>query len=295
MILQLMAAWRAMAIASACGLLAGSLYLSIATRWYSATAVLGPKTGGIVTPRLTGLSNVGGLASILGGVAPDDLRRADIYWRSNRFAASFLRNEELVKDLLPERWDEEAGTWRPDRGISARLGRLFGLVGADARPTLDDIREALDEKFVIDIKEQSFREISFLTERPQRSIRLLQWTIEETNRAFREDQLREISETLAFLDTRTTEEEQPRTLEALASFVEFLEQQQLRLEATPVFMFDIIQPPTPLSRPARPDPLLVLVAAALLPPTAVGVAVVLFPGVVGRTHLKLRRPSGEPS
>jgi hypothetical protein len=222
-----------------------------------------------VSTQRGGASGLGSLlATLQGNPANMELARADVFWRSERLAAAISGSDELVRLLLPGRWDEENQTWRPSRSWSARLA---GAVGAapPPRPTVDEIDAVLRQRFRADVQLQSFRTLSMRSTDPEASVKLLEAIIQVTGSAFRSDDLAEVERLLQYSTRRMEEVGIPRQSEVLAQIVMLLEQQRMQVEASRHYLFDIVQYPMADSRPSSPRPLLALAVGAVLPATIV--------------------------
>jgi hypothetical protein len=286
--------WWIPALAAVVGFFAAIAYLEVATPKYRATALLGPKTGGLPSgQRLPSLGGLGGLVSVLQGGEDDNIARAEIYWKSKRLAVHFMESDERLQELMPERWNRDAAAWTPDMGFRARVRRLFYEDQA-FRPTTEEVRRRLDRVFLSEVQEQKFRQLSFRSPDPARSQRLLSWIVVNTNRVFRADDLSDISKLIAFTERRIAAAGTPREQEMLAATMTLLEQQQLRTEASEIFMFEVVQPPLVEARPSEPDPVMILSAGIILPP-AIAVALILLwlGGRVERVPSPVRIPAEE--
>ncbi|MFQ3665210.1 MAG: hypothetical protein SNJ79_04115 [Sphingomonadaceae bacterium] len=276
--------WWAPLAAAALGVLAAAAYLAVKTPTYSAIAIIGPKKSALPTgQRLPSLGNLGGLFSVLSGPNSDEnMNRAEIFWTSKRMARLLMQSDDTLRMLMPERWDDRAQQWRPSGSLRARLERLF-FERTDNRPTAEEVLSRFKRAFSSETQQQTFRQLTVRTRDPETSIALLQTIIAITNRAFREDDLGEIDKLIAYTENEIAKAETPRRAETLAATMTLLEQQKLLAQASDVFLFEIIQPPTAESYPSQPDPLLILSSGLFLPPALVVGLLLLWQG--GRSQM----------
>jgi hypothetical protein len=209
-----------------------------------------------------------------------EMARADVFWRSERLAAAIWRSDELLRLLMPGRWDEGSQRWRASRSPNARLLAHFGIERPE-RPVVDDVQAALQKYFRADIQLQSFRVLSVRGKDPEAATKLLSAIIEITGNAFRDDDIQEVDRLLRYSIDRMEEVRIPRQSEVLAQIVMLLEQQRMQVEASRYYLFDIVQQPTPDEIPISPKPTMILTAGLVLPAALVTGLLVLWPGLMG--------------
>ena len=112
------------------------LYLHISEPKYSVTLKVTPTISATATlpSGLSGLANLTGLAIPSGNEGIE----FELYLEglnSRETSAAVAGNLELIKQLFPEDWDDEAQKWRRPSGISNRLvsfaAAIFGVTGRD--------------------------------------------------------------------------------------------------------------------------------------------------------------------
>lgn len=289
----LRALWQAkymIAALAIMGLLAGLLWLQIATPRYTTTMQLTPapnsNSGSIA--RLGGL---GGLAAAagFGGLnanGPDDF---DLFFemaRSRMVADSLATDPLIMRTIFEDQYDSVAGAWKKPEGALASgrnvarslLGRGREWVPPTGRELQLYIHKTLN--VVRETNSDPVTYMSFDSKNPAFGPYFLQKLFDNADEAVRQRSLHTSLNYIAYLEKRLPEVQVVEQRQALAAILSEQEKAVMIARSDLPFSAQMLEKPAPSRDPSKPNPLNTLVVATGL-------------GVISGAAIALRRMGRE--
>lgn len=242
---------------------------------YEAEAVIGPPTSTAVETLLPGIAGFtsGGTAQAAakkflgGGGGSSSIDPFDSYLqllRSMRLANVLVQNDQALQTIFASRWDAPSRSWKP-AGLMHRLSSpLKGLFHRPDHsvPDVEDVKKFLDDNLgvanitaagssLLPISSPYYR-VTFDFTSPQGGAQLLTTILREADDIIRQEERRDVSARLAFLNRKmpsvTVAEQRQTLIDSLSS----QQQLEMMLEADKRFASSLIDPPFASQTPVYP-------------------------------------------
>lgn len=294
------AVWQRRWIVVAFGLaalFAAAIYLRVATYTYTVSLKVAPAQGGGET---TG-SRLGGLASLAGislpkdqGVSPFQLYLENI--QSREIADDIASRPELLKQMFPASWNDEAGRWEEPQstlGVVARpIKRLLGVpIYPWTKPNGGDVQEYISTKVqVVESSKKAIVTLRMQDRDPQFAMAFLRALHRDNDERLRRRTLMRTSRYIEYLSAQLRTVSIAEHREALAATLSEQEKQRMLASSRAPFAAEPIGEPTASTRPTSPRPVVVL-TMSLLAGLLLGVLAAVLLQFVDRTRRALRAES----
>ncbi|MDQ2106549.1 hypothetical protein [Azospirillum isscasi] len=268
------------------GLVLSVTALRLVTPQYSALMVVGPtaRVGaaamGARLPVLIGRET----ATAASEPGPGDEILSDFarylqLFTSIPVAERLMADPVLLRGLFPDRWDHEAGGWRPAPGPVAGAKRmLLTLVGRTdwVEPDAERVASALQDRLVVDmVGSGPMRRIRLRHADRALALRILAAAAQATDAHLRAEASRRSAAQIAHVRARLAGITVAEHRRALADLLSEQERIAMMVEVDLPLAADAIEPPAAAQRPDWPDPLRVVPMAVLAGLAAGGVAISL--------------------
>lgn len=183
-------------------------------------------------------------------------------------AERLMADPALLRGLFPDRWDEEAGEWRPPPGPVAGAKRLFlALVGRTdwVVPDAERVASALQNRLVVDmVGSGPMRRIRLRHADRAAALQLLAAAARATDAHLRAEASRRSAAQIAHVRSRLAAIMVAEHRRALADLLSEQERIAMMIEVDLPLAADAIEPPAAAQRPDWPNPLQVVPVATLM-------------------------------
>ncbi|BAI71960.1 hypothetical protein AZL_013220 [Azospirillum sp. B510] len=274
--------WRWLAAGGVGGLALAVLALWMVTPAYTATMIIGPtaRVGsaamGARVPALSGRDSAGVAEPGAGDESLSDFARYLELFGAGPVAERLSRDPDCLSALFSDRWDAEAGRWRPPPGLFPRLRRaLLALVGREdwVEPDGDRVARALRERLVIDmLRSGPMRRITIHHADRATAIDLLGRIALATDSHLRAEAARRSAAQIAHIRQRLGAVTVAEHRQALSDLLLDQERVAMMIGVDLPFAADVIQPPMASALPDWPNPVPVVPLAGLAGLAAAGFA-----------------------
>lgn len=291
-----------MLIGACLGLALGIVYLHVATKYYTATIIVGPTSA---VPAQAGLGNLSGLSlSSLGGlgskissfvggssdsaVAPFDAFQQTL--TSRELAYRLLAQPELVRRIFYQVWNEKERRWQEPTSITHAVTALLkSVLGMPSwhPPDVDTVEQYLEDKIAkTPLPGSSMISLSFEFENPVTARDFLNAVYEQSDLIVRNMDLERSNKVIQSINEELSASAPP-SASAREYLIQFLDQEyqvKALARADVAYAASVFDPISVSLRPTRPT-----VAPAIL-------FGILLGGIGGMicSHLNLaRRSSGK--
>jgi hypothetical protein len=274
---------------------AGAVYI-FAPQKYMASAVIGPPAPSPTEGLMTAMQGSSGLAQKLTGGGGDTSDPYQEYLQlipSSRLCQVLIVKDHILQRIFYDAWDPKTGNWIPTitHQISAWLKRIAGRPYTEG-PNVDDLMLYFQEHITTDEittgtglatalepGTPTYTQVTFDFDDPQQATSILNTILFEADTIIREDQKRDVTARIAFLQNEllhiTVEEER----EALISTLAAQEQLLAMLETDPRYASTLVVNPYSPLKPTFPP---------TLPALAMMAGVVSFVGWLALVALGFR-------
>ncbi|MBP2296721.1 hypothetical protein [Azospirillum rugosum] len=267
--------WRVPLAGAVLGLLLGAGAVRVVTPQYTAGMVVGP------TARVGAAAMGARLPVLLGHDTPlaaaepgpgdellSDFGRYLELFGSVPVAERMMADAGLMRALFPDRWDAEAGAWRPPAGVLPWLKRLFlAAVGREdwLEPDPERVSSALKDRILVEmVRSGPMRRITLRHPDREVALRLLTAVAVATDAHLRAEAARRSAAQIAHVRARLAGITVAEHRRALADLLSEQERVAMMIEVDLPLAADAIVPPTAARRPDWPNPVLVVPVAALV-------------------------------
>lgn len=237
------------------------------------TSASGPATMGVAAP-----SPDRGTATGLAERAPtgedlSDFSRWLHLLTSQTAAERILADPTLAGGLFPDRRDAERGGWRPARGPGAFVRRLvLGLSGREdwVVPDATVTARTLRERVVVEpVGTGPIKRARFIDRDRDFALRLLRVAAEAADERLRTEAARRLHAQIDHIRESLANVTQADSRRVLTELLAERERSALMIEVDLPYAADVLEPPSAPTKPDRPDPI-TLIVAALAAGTALG-------------------------
>ncbi|WP_247877148.1 hypothetical protein [Azospirillum brasilense] len=261
-------------VGAALGVVVSVTALRLVVPQYTAVMVIGPtaRVGaaamGARLPVLTGRETAAAASEPGPGdeILSDFARYLQLF-TSIPVAERMMADPLLLRGLFPDRWDEEAGAWRPAPGPTASAKRLFlALVGRSdwVEPDAERVASALRERLTVDmVGSGPMRRLRLRHADRAMALRLLSAAAQATDAHLRAEASRRSAAQIAHARARLAGITVAEHRRALADLLSEQERIAMMIEVDLPLAADAIEPPAAAQRPDWPNPLTVVPMAAL--------------------------------
>ncbi len=278
---------------TALGLVLGVVILLVSIPRFEAKAVLVPSTN---VPR-TAQINSSGLAGILGSglgaglglsgkeVAPpfDQYR---YLLRSRAVANRLFQDQQLIRNIFPDEWDQETRQWRMPTGVLSRVKslvrRMFGRP-AYLPPSPERLEEYLKARVTVLQADPPFTVVSYRNRDPRVAGNLVDGLIRDTTAEYRQTVIEDSQAKIAHILERLPTVKVAEQRNALATLLSNEEFNLMLVDSKVPIAAEMIDPVAVSDGPVSPRIPLTLGLAALLG-AVVGMALQMLP-----PHLRPQR------
>lgn len=265
----------------------GALALAVAALWvvtpvYTAAMVIGPTARigsaamGARVPTLNGRDSAGVAEPGAGDESLSDFARYLELFGSGPVADRLAADPAILRALFAERWDVEAGRWRPPSGLLATVKRaLLAMVGREdwVEPDGDRVARALRDRLVVDmLRSGPMRRITFRHSDRATALELLGRIAAATDAHLRSEAARRSAAQIAHIKLRLGAVTVAEHRQALSDLLLDQERVAMMIGVDLPFAADMIQPPTAAALPDWPNPAVVIPLAGLVGLVAAGFA-----------------------
>ncbi|PWC39641.1 hypothetical protein [Azospirillum sp. TSO35-2] len=287
----------------------GGLALAVAALWlvtpsYSAAIIVGPtaRVGsaamGARVPTLSGRETASSVAEPgAGDESLSDYARYLELFGAGPVAEALQRDPAVLRALFPDRWDAEAGRWRPPPGLPAMVKRaLLALVGRGdwTEPDGERVARALRDRLVVDmLRSGPMRRITLRHADRATALDLLGRVAAATDAHLRAEAARRSAAQIAHIKTRLSAVMAAEHRQALSELLLDQERVAMMIGVDLPFAADLIQPPTAASLPDWPNPAVVVPLAGLAGLLAASFALSVRPAGWGGHDGPRGRSAGE--
>ncbi|PWC82391.1 hypothetical protein TSH100_23750 [Azospirillum sp. TSH100] len=276
----------------------GGLVLAVAAFWlvtpaYTAAMVIGPtaRVGsaamGARVPTLNGRDSAGVAEPGAGDESLSDFARYLELFGSGPVADRLASDPAILHALFPERWDAEAGHWRPATGLLPAVKRgLLALVGRQdwIEPDGDRVARALRDRLVIDmLRSGPMRRITIRHADRATAIDLLGRIAAATDTHLRSEAARRSAAQIAHIKLRLGAVTVAEHRQALSDLLLDQERVAMMIGVDLPFAADLIQPPGAGTLPDWPNPAIVVPLAGFVGLVGAGFGLSVFHAVRERT------------
>ncbi|WP_372396760.1 hypothetical protein ABMY26_21905 [Azospirillum sp. HJ39] len=266
---------------------AGGLALAVGTLWlvtpaYTATMVIGPtaRVGsaamGARVPALSGRESAAVAEPGAGDESLSDYARYLELFGTGPVADRLAREPALLRALFPERWDGEAGRWRPPPGLLPAVKRmLLALVGREdwVEPDGERVARALRDRLVIDmLRSGPMRRITLRHADRATALDLIGWIASATDAHLRMEAARRSAAQIAHIKARLAAITVAEHRQALSDLLLDQERVAMMIGVDLPFAADMVQPPSAPALPDWPNPAVVVPLAGMAGLVAAGFA-----------------------
>lgn len=270
-----LAGWRTLL-----GATLGAVALAVAALWltppeHTAVMIVGPtaRVGsaamGARVPVMTGRETPLGAAEPgAGDESLSDYARYLELFGGGAVADRLAADSVFLRVLFAERWDAEAGGWRPPPGLAPTLKRL--LLAAVGRrdwvePDAERVARTLRDRLVIDmVRTGPMRRISLRHRDRATALDLLGRVAAATDAHLRAEASRRSVAQIAHIKARLASVAVMEHRRALSDLLSDQERVAMMIEVDLPFAADVIQAPTASALPDWPNPALVTPLAGLV-------------------------------
>lgn len=207
-------------------------YVVTAPRIYEARVLLAPVTeeelGGVLgsfAGQFRGLAPALGL-NLGGGNTMAD--RAIAVMHSRSFTTEYLRKNDLLPELFPERWDAVAKAWKT------------------REPTIDEMFERFDRdvRFISTDRKNGFTQVSLRLRNRESTVRWAALFVEQVNVRMREQAADEATRNLEYLRRELANDHPIGVQNALFDLVETQIRDKMMASVRHEYAFRVVDPPT---------------------------------------------------
>lgn len=257
----------------------GGLALAVVALWlvtpaYTAAMVIGPtaRVGsaamGARVPTLNGRDSAGVAEPGAGDESLSDFARYLELFGSGPVADRLAADPVILHALFPERWDAEAGRWRPPPGLLPTVKRaLLALVGREdwVEPDGDRVARSLRDCLVIDmLRSGPMRRIAVRHADRATAMDLLVRIAATTDAHLRAEAARRSAAQIVHIKLRLGAVTVAEHRQALSDLLLDQERVAMMIGVDLPFAADIIQPPSAGALPDWPNPAVVVPLAGLV-------------------------------
>lgn len=243
---------------------------------YRSEAMLAPATpegAQSVVERLSGLASLAGIN--LGSDNKSNTAVATL--RSRAFAASFIRDHNLMSVIFEDDWDAAKGRWKSD--------------DPEEQPKLSDAVKYFRESIFSVTEDPTMGLVTIAIEwrNPDTAAQWVNELVVRINRTTRERALQESKKNLAYLRAELDRASTVELQRVIASLIENEMNTEMLAQAREDYAFTVIDPGVPPSERARPRRVLIVLTTTMLG----GVLAVLIAFIRHnvRQELQSRKPS----
>ncbi|TWA76049.1 hypothetical protein FBZ83_12037 [Azospirillum brasilense] len=266
--------WPILLIGTALGVVASVTSLRLVVPQYTAVMVIGPtaRVGaaamGARLPVLIGREAAAAASEPGPGdeILSDFARYLQLF-TSIPVAERMMADPLLLRGLFPDRWDEEAGGWRPAPGAMASAKRLFlALVGRSdwVEPDAERVASALRDRLTVDmVGSGPMRRLRLRHADRAMALRILSAAAQATDAHLRAEASRRSAAQIAHARARLAGITVAEHRRALADLLSEQERIAMMIEVDLPLAADAIEPPAAAQRPDWPNPVTVVPFAAL--------------------------------
>lgn len=267
--------WPILFIGTALGVVASVTALRLVVPQYTAVMVIGPtaRVGaaamGARLPVLIGREAAAAASEPGPGdeILSDFARYLQLF-TSIPVAERMMADPLLLRGLFPDRWDGEAGAWRPAPGPMASAKRTFlALVGRSdwVEPDAERVASALQDRLTVDmVGSGPMRRLRLRHADRAMALRILSAAAQATDAHLRAEASRRSAAQIAHARARLAGITVAEHRQALADLLSEQERIAMMIEVDLPLAADAIEPPATAQRPDWPNPLRVVPMAALV-------------------------------
>lgn len=276
--------------------LAGSLYLRLATYTFTTELVLTPaeQNAARISSNLAGLGSLVGLN--LGSGESSGFAMYEEAIKSYAVAVRLSEDPVIMHRVFEGLWDQQDQVWREPRSVSVTLVRtvkyLLGVPTQRWRPPgPKDLQEYIRRAVVIrDDKIKPITTVSFDHKDPEFSVYFLDRINAEADNFLRQKSLVRSTEYIKYLQHRLNEVQIVDYRQGLLDQLRFYERMRMMADSDVSFVAEVFGGAQSSQRPTRPRPSIVLVVCFALGVVS-WILHVLFWGQAKDAVLKIRRDS----
>lgn len=256
--------WLAVLILAG-SMLAAVLYLQLATKTYTVSAMVSP-----IESQDGQLAKYAQLTSLVGlnvntGLGVSNYEKFREILTSVALAQRLATRHDLLIRIYPQEWNSTAQRWEPPGGFVAWLRRgLQRLAGMPswAPPSPKRLSEFLENNIKVrDLNVSSIVSISIVHKDPEFATWLLELILKEGDELIREKERGVVSESVAYVRAKLGEVVVQEHRRALVDILSGLEQRAMLAESGGYFAAEILDPPVASDLPTSPNPVMTLALA----------------------------------
>lgn len=254
--------------------LMGALLLSVAAlmvlpeKWQAQT-VIGP----VVSDSRYGLGLGGSLTSglsLLGQASGPEGQRFErllVLLHSRALAERLEKKYHVLLLIYADRWDKQAGNWKPHLSLTARFRRLMGLPASD-NPDIDTLQKYLTAHIEVSLAapQTQNRLVTFSFKDRAIALEVLDWSIQEADGMIRQTTETDADKQIAYLEGEL-QRDSVSSVENKSSLSDLLTttyRSKILLVGGQPYAAEIIDPANAQILPSSPDPQFVLGIGAAL-------------------------------
>ncbi len=246
------------------------IYLHLSEPKYSVTLKVTPTSSAqsALPIGLTGLADLTGLAI----PASNETVDFELYLeglQARETAEAVTRDQELLRQLFPDEWDEAAGDWVEPGGVLRGLaGVAKAIVGVPRRewfpPNAESVNEFLDDELRI-MRDRTGPVVTIMIEhsRPELAQALLALVHKSVDSALRQKELDRTSAYVAYLKDQLANVSVTEYRQALHDILAEQEKRRMVASSNLPFAAEPFGEPTVSVRPTSPRPVLTIISSVL--------------------------------
>ena len=264
--------WYLVLGAGLAALLLAAVVLALKGPTYTATMIVTPGTDSALNKvqfygNSYSFADDSPILSRFGGAKPNHFDEFIVLLNSNRIAEVLEERHAAARLLFPSLWDQETQAWRKPNGLAFRVKAFargfFGYPEWQV-PSAKNVRQYLQRNLdVSPLSRGGMRSVSLSGKDPEHLAQILRWLFENTSGLLREERNAALRQNIAYLQDRLAQARIDIYRESLISLLADQERQLMLSQADQPFGAVLLEPPVKPDAPSGPDPLLLLVVAAL--------------------------------